>query len=93
MSVALTLYVALTAALAVYALDRLWLVGNKIRNPEEIRLIEANLPELPLLGWLSMDEGVREADRLGTAVYDQAPSLRSTADEIGARLLPVAEAR
>jgi CO dehydrogenase maturation factor len=74
-------------------LDRLWLVGNKIRNPEEIRLIEANLPELPLLGWLSMDEGVREADRLGTAVYDQVPSLRSTADEIGARLLPVAEAR
>jgi CO dehydrogenase maturation factor len=68
-------------------LNRLWLVGNKIQNPDELDFLQTQSPELPLLGWLSMDAGVQEADQLGTAVYDQAPVLRRAADEIGSRLL------
>jgi CO dehydrogenase maturation factor len=68
-------------------LTRLWLVGNKIRTEEEKRFLEENSPGLPLLGTLPMDLGVLDADRLGEAVYDHVPSLKSAAKEIATALL------
>ena len=63
-------------------LTRLWLVGNKVRNPEEIAFLQAETPGLPLLGWLPADLDVQEADRLGEAVYDRVPALRAAASLI-----------
>ena len=57
-------------------LDRLWLVGNKVRNPDESDFLEANTPAIPILGYLPADLGVQEADRLGIPVYDHVPSLK-----------------
>jgi CO dehydrogenase maturation factor len=63
-------------------LTRLWLVGNKVHNPEEVAFLEAGSPGLPVLGMLPADLAVKNADRLGVAVYDHVPSLRQAVEEI-----------
>jgi CO dehydrogenase maturation factor len=55
-------------------LTRLWLVGNKVRNPDESDFLQ--------LGWLPADLGVQEADRLGISVYDHVPALRQVANQL-----------
>jgi CO dehydrogenase maturation factor len=68
-------------------LDRLWLVGNKVRSQEEVSFLEHNSPGLPLLGTLPMDLGVLDADRLGEPVYDHVPALKEAALQIASQLL------
>jgi CO dehydrogenase maturation factor len=68
-------------------LDRLWLVGNKVRNAEEINFLTDETPGLPVLGTLPADLAVQEADRLGAAVYDYVPSLRQAAISIAESLV------
>ncbi len=63
-------------------LRRLWLVGNKIQNPEEETFIETQSPDLPVLGYLPADLGVQEADRLGIPVYDHVPAIQVSAMDI-----------
>jgi CO dehydrogenase maturation factor len=60
-------------------LDRLWLVGNKLRNVEEINFLTAETPGIPILGTLPADLAVQEADRLGAPVYDYVPALQQAA--------------
>jgi CO dehydrogenase maturation factor len=67
-------------------LNRLWLVGNKVRSPEEADFLAAESPGLPLLGALPADLAVQEADRLGIAVYDHVPALRQAAEQIATEL-------
>jgi CO dehydrogenase maturation factor len=66
--------------LANYRSTRLWLVGNKVRNEEEIEFLKNESPGLPLLGMLPVDLSVQEADRLGLPVYDHVPALRLAAE-------------
>jgi CO dehydrogenase maturation factor len=68
-------------------LDRLWLVGNKIRNEDESQFIEAESPEIPVLGFLTADLAVQEADRLGIPVYDHVPSLKVAAEKMAEKLV------
>jgi CO dehydrogenase maturation factor len=68
-------------------LNRLWLVGNKVRTDEEREFLEKNSPGIPLLGTLPMDLGVLDADRLGEPVYDHVPALFKAAEEIANTLL------
>jgi len=68
-------------------LKRLWLVGNKVRSEEELKFLERESPELPLLGTLPMDLGVLDADRLGKPVYDHVPSLKEATKNIAEKLL------
>jgi CO dehydrogenase maturation factor len=67
-------------------LTRLWLVGNKVRNTEERDFLYAETPGLPVLGVLPADLAVQEADRLGIAVYDHVPALRSAAETMVKKL-------
>jgi CO dehydrogenase maturation factor len=67
-------------------LERLWLVGNKVRNVDEAAFLERETPGIPVLGTLPADLGVQEADRLGVAVYDYVPSLRKNAEEMAETL-------
>lgn len=67
-------------------LTRLWLVGNKVRSREEADFLSQESPGLPVLGYLPVDMAVQEADRLGIAVYDYVPSLRSAAEAMAAQL-------
>jgi CO dehydrogenase maturation factor len=67
-------------------LKRLWLVGNKVRNDDEEAFLRAETPGLPVLGMLPADLAVQEADRLGVAVYDHVPRLRTAAEEMAINL-------
>ncbi|MCQ3935698.1 MAG: cobyrinic acid ac-diamide synthase [Chloroflexi bacterium] len=67
-------------------LQRLYLVGNKVRDDEEAKFLEAETPDLPLLGYLPADLKVQEADRLGIPIYDHVPSLKSATEQIAAAL-------
>lgn len=68
-------------------LNRLWLVGNKVRTEEEKAFLEKNSPGIPLLGTLPMDLGVLDADRLGKPVYDHVPALFKASEVIAQTLL------
>lgn len=72
-------------------LSRLWLVGNKTRNAEEVRFLEQESPGLPLLGTMPVDLKVQEADRLGIPVYDHVPTLRHAAEEMASKLITLIE--
>lgn len=63
-------------------LQRLYLVGNKVRNEEESKFLERATPDIPLIGYLPADLKVQEADRLGIPVYDHVDSLKFSAGQI-----------
>ncbi|MDP1545596.1 MAG: carbon monoxide dehydrogenase accessory protein CooC [Anaerolineales bacterium] len=67
-------------------LQRLYLVGNKVRNDEEAKFLETETPDIPLIGYLPADLKVQEADRLGIPVYDNVQSLKNATQRITARL-------
>lgn len=68
-------------------LDRLWLVGNKVRNSDESGFLQAETPGIPILGFLPADLAVQEADRLGIPVYDHVPSLKQAAAGMAEKLV------
>ena len=68
-------------------LQRLWLVGNKVRNDDEADFIRSETPGIPVIGLMPADLAVQEADRLGVAVYDHVPILRQTGEQIAKALL------
>jgi len=68
-------------------LDRLWLVGNKVRNSDETNFLTAETPGIPILGTLPADLAVQEADRLGEAVYDYVPALHHAAVSMAKSLI------
>lgn len=67
-------------------LNRLWLVGNKVRNEAEAEFLRQETPGLPVLGLLPADLKVQEADRLGLPVYDYVPVLHDEAWRIAQEL-------
>ncbi|MEJ2485538.1 MAG: P-loop NTPase [Anaerolineales bacterium] len=67
-------------------LERLWIVGNKIQNQEEVEFLKKNSPGIPVLGTLPAVQGVLEADRLGIAVYDHVPELKAAAEKIADKI-------
>lgn len=67
-------------------LERLWLVGNKLRDDEERQFLTRETPGIPLLGFLPADLAVQEADRLGVPVYDHVQALQVAAKRIADNL-------
>src|SRR5512143_1777391 len=67
-------------------LQRLWLVGNKVRDVDEEMFLQAETPGMPVLGFLPADLKVQEADRLGVPVYDHVPALRQSAEKMACAL-------
>ncbi len=68
-------------------LERLWLVGNKVRNEDESSFLEAESPGIPVLGFLPADMKVQEADRLGIPVYDHVPALKTAVEDMAKKLI------
>lgn len=67
-------------------LQRLYLVGNKVRNEDEAKFLEKETPDIPVIGFLPADLKVQEADRLGIPVYDHVEGLRLAAEQINNRI-------
>ncbi len=67
-------------------LKRVYLVGNKVRDPSDQAYIEAHSPGVPMLGCLPSVPEAQEADRAGQAAYDAAPALVTAARLVAASL-------
>ena len=51
-------------------LKKMMIVGNKVTSNEDRRLIEQHLPDFPVLGHMSFNLKILEADREGRSPYD-----------------------
>ncbi len=58
------------------------IVGNKIANDHDIRLIMDNLRGFPYIGSMNFNEKILEADRLGISPYDMDNEIRFQVEEI-----------
>jgi len=67
-------------------LQRLYLVGNKVRDDEEADFLESESPDIPLIGYLPADMKVQEADRLGIPVHDHVASLKLATEQINQKI-------
>lgn len=63
-------------------LQRLYLVGNKVRNEDEAEFLRTHTPGMPVLGFLPANLRVQEADRLNIPVYDYVPDLKAAVEHI-----------
>jgi CO dehydrogenase maturation factor len=63
-------------------LTRLWLVGNKVRDDEDVAFLEREASGLTLLGCLPETQDVIEADRRGESVYAAVPELRDAVGDM-----------
>ena len=71
--------------------ERLYLVGSKVADAADRDFIAKNSPALEVIGYLSADPTVRQADRTGQPVYDLSPKLAAETAEIVAALERVTE--
>jgi CO dehydrogenase maturation factor len=62
------------------AIDRVWLLGNKLLGPEDLAFLSARLPGLEILGQLAIDPRIARADRDGEPPWAAAPELLEEAD-------------
>ena len=67
--------------------ERLFLIGNKLRNAEDAEFLVAESPGLPVLGIFHALNSVSDADRLERSVYDHVAELRLAAEDLLDRLL------
>jgi len=67
-------------------IERLFVVGNKVREDGERMFLRENLRDFEIIGFLSYSEKVLEADRLGISPYDADRGLRKEVEDILERL-------
>jgi CO dehydrogenase maturation factor len=58
-------------------IKRLYVVGNKVKDENDVRLIRESLPSFPVLGYLAYNEKIIEADKGGVSPYDIDERIRS----------------
>ncbi len=61
---------------------RCYVVGNKVRDQADRDYIQSNLPDLPVIGFLSVHPRAVEADMRGEAIFDAVPELVEEARQI-----------
>jgi CO dehydrogenase maturation factor len=66
-------------------IDRVYVVGNKVRNDKDWDFIQAE-SSVPVLGYLSANPELTEADLQGAGVFDAAPKAVEEARQIVAAL-------
>jgi CO dehydrogenase maturation factor len=67
-------------------LNKVAVVGNKIRGPADQEFLRRNLPDLPLLGFIPFDDRIIEADLKGRPPYEANPALKDLAQGIADQL-------
>jgi CO dehydrogenase maturation factor len=63
-------------------IKRVYVVANKVANEGDLAMVREHLADLPLLGSMSYNEKVLEADKLGVSPYDIDPAIRREVEEI-----------
>lgn len=63
-------------------IKRVYIVGNRVTSQEDRDFIRENLKGFPLLGFISQNEKIAEADRRGVSPYDLDQKVRDEIAEI-----------
>ncbi|HVN23827.1 MAG TPA: carbon monoxide dehydrogenase accessory protein CooC [Syntrophorhabdales bacterium] len=61
---------------------RVYIVGNKVTGEPDAAMIKEHLASLPFLGYISQNEKILEADKLGVSPYDLDERIRSEVSSI-----------
>jgi CO dehydrogenase maturation factor len=67
-------------------LQKVVVVGNKIRSAADREFLEKHLPDLPILGFLPFDERIIQADLQGRPPYELSPQMMQAAAGIARQL-------
>jgi CO dehydrogenase maturation factor len=67
-------------------LNKVAVVGSKIRGPGDEEFLKKNLPDFPILGFIPFDNKIVEADLHGRPPYEAVPALVEVAKEIAENL-------
>jgi len=67
-------------------IKRIYVVGNKMRDQADRDFVLQNLPDLPVLGFISHSPKAIEADRRGIPVFDLDAAMLEEAKAIAAKL-------
>src|SRR3972149_11699456 len=67
-------------------INRIMIVGNKVTSEEDRRLIEQSLSDFPVLGHMSFNPMILQADREGRSPYDLDGKIREEVKSILAEL-------
>jgi CO dehydrogenase maturation factor len=67
-------------------IQKVWLVGNKVRSVDDERFITDGLPQIPLLGFIPYAADVVAADLAGSSPFDTAPTLMAAVATIKGKL-------
>lgn len=70
-------------------IEKVFVVGNKVVDDNDRSLIESGVSPMPVLGYLSSREAVREADRKGVSPYDLDDGLVKEVEAIGDKLAEI----
>ena len=66
---------------------KLWVVANKVRNPDDEAFIRAKLPGFQIVGVLPFSDRAIQADMTGQALYDVAPDMADRVRDIVAQVI------
>ena len=67
-------------------IKRVYVVANKVTGEADVAMVREHLPEFELLGVMSHNEKIMEADKLGVSPYDIDPKVVSEVERIIAAL-------
>lgn len=59
-----------------------WIVGNKIQSDDDRKLIENELSDFKILGFMPYDPLIIESDKIGKSAYDMSDKLKLALEEI-----------
>ena len=72
---------------------RFLLVGNKVKDADDLQFIQTYCVDLPVAGHFPIDDRVSEADRAGVAVFDAVPEFvelaRAIAQQVDLAAAPI----
>ncbi|OPY68264.1 MAG: Septum site-determining protein MinD [Syntrophorhabdus sp. PtaU1.Bin050] len=63
-------------------IKNLYIVGNKVMNEGDERLMRENLKEFSFLGVMAYNESIMEADKQGVSPYDMDPAIKAEVEGI-----------
>lgn len=64
------------------AVKNVYIVGNKIQNDSDKEMIKNGLPEFEVLGFMSFNPAIIQADKEGKAPYDLDDKIKAEVEEI-----------
>ncbi|MGM0453048.1 MAG: hypothetical protein ACQERN_07775, partial [Thermodesulfobacteriota bacterium] len=76
----------IVAAGGEIGLDKIALVGNKIRGEKDMEFLKQHLPDFEFLGFLPYDDALIEADLNGMSPYDVDSRAKTEIESIISRL-------